>query len=194
MIDWDEVLSAVAILRDAAAALDADLGTGTPEGVTLSELARLTLALDATASKVDHARGFVHALTAELMEDNDAVVPGVAYLTREWKKDRSKWDNDALLRDVLMSLQAEVPAHAVMPDTGERVHTWEQGVTQLTRAFNVTGYQARITQLQRLGLDPGDYCVEKPWRPKVTVTAIEEDPSDGPDPSTPGQRKRPRAR
>lgn len=178
MIDWDDVLSAAAVIRDAAAEVDHSLGKGSPEGVTLSELARLTLLVDEADKVLDHVREYTGKLLSEMMEQNEATVPGVAYLVRNWTKNRSKWDNDALVRDVLRQLQAELPPHAVEPDTGERVHTWEQAVTALLRTFSIGGYQARITQLQRLGLDPSEYCIEKPWSPKVTVTAIEPEQND----------------
>lgn len=173
MIDWDAVLSAAAVIRDAAADVDRTLGSGSPEGVTVSELARLLLALDESDRMVDHARDYAAKLLSELMERNEVTVPDTAYIVRNWSKPRSKWNNEALLRDVLRQLQAELPAHAVEPDTGELVHTWEQAVSGLLRTFSIGGYQARITQLQRLGLDPSEYCVEKPWTPKITVTPLD---------------------
>lgn len=172
-VDWEQVLSAAAVLRDAAADIDHTMGKGDPGDVTLSELARLMMVLDTTQDVLSHAHSQAHSLANELMEDNEQVVPDVAVLVRNWSRSRSDWDSDQLLRDLMRNMRDTVTPAAVDPDTGERVHTWEQAVNALRKGYGLKGYHASITTIREHGLDVGDYSTQGPWRPKITVQPIE---------------------
>lgn len=188
MTNWDEVIAAAEILRDSAAEIDSRVSKTNPNDVTLSELARALLVLQDATSIVRNALGQVSDWTVLLMEANDVVIPEVAHLHRDWKKNRSEWRNDELRRDVFRAMKNRVPPHAVEPDTGERVHTWEQAIAAVTETFNLAGYNARTTKLKALGITTADYCSEGAWRASVEalpITRVEvgsdDDREEGPE-------------
>ena len=169
-IDWTEAEMAASVLRDAAVDLDKRLGVGSPGRADIAELARTYIAVCAAAQHLLDARDEIHDWIAQAMEDNEQHVPGVGDLTREWRKEsRKDWKSDDVRRDALHVLKGRVPPHAIDPETGEMVHTWDQAVDALSALYNLAGYNARIATIKRLGLSVDDYCREGPWVPRVSI-------------------------
>jgi hypothetical protein len=188
MTNWDEVIAAAEILRDSAAEIDLRVAKTNPNDVTLSELARALLVLQDASSIVRNALGQVSDWTCLLMEANDVVVPEVAHVHRDWKKTRTAWRNDELRRDVFRALKNRVPPHAVEPDTGERIHDWDQAIAAVTDVFNLAGYNARVAKLKALGIETRDYCEEGAWRSTAEALPIsrvevgsDDDREEGPE-------------
>lgn len=174
-VNWDDVLSAAAVLRDAAADIDHSLGSGSPGDATLSEVVRVMMVANEVEEIVAHMRGALHDIADALMEDNEQTVPDIARLIRNWSRKRSDWQSEQLRGDALRALKASVPAHAVDPETGEAVHTWDQAIAAVSRVYNLAGYNARVTALRDIGLDVGEYSTQGPWQPKITIEPLEPD-------------------
>lgn len=179
-VNWEEVESAVRVLRDAAADIDYSLGKGNPGDVDLAAVARVIMPMVESLNIMRHAFDAVHAVADSLMEDNEHDIPGLARFERKWSRKRSNWDHETLRRDALHALKISTEPHAVDPTTGERVYTWDQCLVALNALYNLAGYNARVTKLQQLGLDPGDYSTQGPWTSTITVEPLtpEEDDAD----------------
>ena len=177
-IDWQEVISAAEVLRDAAAEIDARVSKSNPTETTISELARVLLKIDETTEVLGHARELIGSWLVVMMEGDEAEIPEVARLTRRWSKARRNWSSERLLDDVISASKRGLAPHGVDPDTGERVFTWDQALLAIKTAYNLSGYNVRTKVLKNLGLYSGDYCEEDAWRATVEVVPFTEDEPD----------------
>jgi hypothetical protein len=180
MIDWSKVISAAEVLRDAAAEIDSMVSKSNPTETNLSELARVLIATDEVSKILGHAEETIGSWAVVMMEGDEMEIPDVGRLHRSWHKGRRDWSSERLLDDVIAASKRSLSPHAVEPDTGERVHTWEQAVMAMKRAYNLSGYNVRTTVVKELGLYTADYCQEDAWRASVTATPFtEEEENDG---------------
>lgn len=96
-------------------------------------------------------RGQMAKMIGEELPEKEWVVEGLGVVSRHYKKNRTEWDKDLLLRDVL-------DARLVDNRTGEVI-----GQTPLERVLYVWNLPApRTTALKALGLDPDEYCRSAP--------------------------------
>jgi hypothetical protein len=176
--DWSDAIAAAEVLRDAAAEINRDLAGSTPNDATLSEVARLHIIVSEANGLLADVVGKASEIAGVLMEADDVDVPNVGHVHRGWQKNRTAWDSDRLRRDVVNSIRASVEPNAVDPETGELVHSWEQVLRELNRAYYLSGSNVRIKWMQAFGLEPGDYCAESKWRSKITITKEQTDDHD----------------
>jgi len=88
---------------------------------------------------------------AALMSDKRVTVDGVATFEKRFKKNRTQWDTDDLLRAVLDS-------RIVDEETGEI-----REETQLERVLHVFNLPApRLTALKARGIDADQFCHSEP--------------------------------
>ena len=96
-------------------------------------------------------RGEMAKMIGDELPEKEWTVPGLGTISRHYRKNRTEWDKDALLRDVL-------DVRLVDTDTGEVV---EQ--SPLERVLYVWNLPApRTTALKALGLNPDEYCRATP--------------------------------
>lgn len=171
---WDEVEAALAVLKDAAAEADRAFADDRDPG-DLAEATRALLMWQEASAHFKFIEGEVVRRVSDLMETDQADVPGMARLERTWNRSRTDWQNADLLRDVLRKAQADTAPHAVDPTTGELVFTWDQCFAALTRFYNLSGYNVRLTPLKQIGLNAGDYSTQGPWRAKVSALRIDDE-------------------
>lgn len=174
MPKWVELEAALDVLADAAADADRALADDREPG-ELAEAARALLKWQAAHEHFTFIAGELARRVSDLMETDEADVPGLARLERKWSRSRTDWQNAQLLADVLRGAQASTAPHAVDPETGELVFTWAQAITAVTRFYNLTGYNVRLTPLKQIGLDAGDYSTQGPWRARVTARPIDDE-------------------
>lgn len=174
MPKWDDLEAALDVLADAAADADRALADDREPG-ELAEAARALLKWQAAHEHFTFIAGELARRVSDLMETDETDVPGLARLERKWSRSRTDWQNAQLLADVLRAAQATTAPHAVDPTTGEMVFTWDQAVTALTRFYNLSGYNVRLTQLKQTGLNVGEYSIQGPWRARVTARPINDE-------------------
>jgi len=101
--------------------------------------------------------------------NNDVIADGRA--TVRWSAAKQEWDRDAARRAIL-SLEQEIAVAsgdaAVMPDTGEKVATWQQAVDVVSK-FWLLG-NPRTTPMVEAGLDPNEFRSMSNRRPRVDLT------------------------
>ena len=96
-------------------------------------------------------RGEMAKMIGEELPEKEWTVDGLGTVSRHYKKNRTEWDKDGLLRDVL-------DARLVDGKTGEI-----KDQTPLERVLYVWNLPApRTTALKALGLDPDEYCRSTP--------------------------------
>ena len=126
---------------DAVNALDVDAVAALPIDDALlvwNELTEAKRVLDGVLSLLPGA-------LAPSWGEKQTEVPGVGVFVLRAKKDRTQWDKDALLRDVLDS-------RMVNETTGEI----ESPLEKVLAVWNLPA--PRVTALRARGLDPDDYC------------------------------------
>lgn len=158
------------MLLDAATDVNHALAAGSPGMGALADMASALAAFTQAHEMIGQALGEVHRWVCDTMESNDQDVPGVGHLHRDWSKARSQWSHEPLKRDALEAAKHMTAPHAVDPETGEMTYTWDQAVRALDALYHLAGYNARVTEIRRLGLDVSDYATEGKWQPKVTIT------------------------
>jgi len=180
VIDWAEVISAAEVLRDAAAEIDSRVSKSNPTEVTLSELARVMIPIAEVYKILGHAEELLGSWVVVMMEGDEMEIPDVGRLIRKWSKARRNWSNERLLDDVIAASKRSLSPHGVEPDTGEMVHTWDQAIIAMKRAYNLSGYNVRTKVVKDLGLYTADYCEEDAWRASVSISPFtEEEKTDG---------------
>jgi hypothetical protein len=128
-----------------------------------------------------HAEELIGSWVVVMMEGDEMEIPGVGRLFRKWSKARRNWSNERLFDDVIAASKRGLSPHGVDPDTGERLHTWDQAILALKRVYNHSGYNVRTTVVKELGLYTADYCEEDAWRASVSVTPFTEEEKDDDD-------------
>jgi hypothetical protein len=181
VIDWAEVISAAEVLRDAAAEIDARVSKSNPTETTLSELARVMIPIAEVYRILGHAEELLGSWVVVMMEGDEMEIPDVGRLVRKWSKARRNWSSERLLDDVVAASKRSLSPHAVEPDTGELVHTWDQAILALKRAYNLSGYNVRTKVVKDLGLYTADYAEEDAWRASVSITPFTEEEKDDGD-------------
>lgn len=175
--DWEQALEAAEVLLDAAASVSRDLTDATPNDTTLSEIARLHMLLHEAGVHIVQVSSILNGWAALMMEGDTMTIPGVGLLERSWSKSRTEWESEALQREVIRTIKATTEPDAVIPETGERVHSWDQIARPLTDAYYLSGSNARIKWLLAHRIAPSEYCHESPWRAKVKMTKEHSDDS-----------------
>lgn len=135
----------------------------------LADMARVFVAFERATEMLGQSLDQVHDWIAQAMETNDDDIPGVGHLHRDWRKERTAWSSEPLKRDALQAAKGMTAPHAIDPETGEMMHTWEQAIAAIDRLYNLAGYNARVTAIRDLGLDVRDYATEGQWRPRVSI-------------------------
>lgn len=131
-----EVHEAICSL-DVDAIVDAPLSAGLTEFSILADAYRILAQIRSQLEQGIGAR----------MDDKQVTVDGVATFVRHFKKDRTKWDKDDLLRVVLDS-------RVIDPDTGEI-----KDETPLDKVLAVWNLPApRITALKARGIDADQFA------------------------------------
>ena len=103
--------------------------------------------IEEAARNVSRIRDELAKKLADEMIDKRVTVDGLGTFEKHGKRDRKKWDRDALLRDVL-------DTRIVDPNTGEVMDA-----TPLDKVLHVWNLGTpRLTALRDRGLDPEDYC------------------------------------
>lgn len=96
-------------------------------------------------------RGEMARQIGEELPEKEWTIDGLGTVSRHYRKNRTEWDKDGLLRDVL-------DARLVDEKTGEIAVQ-----TPLERVLMVWNLPApRTTALRALGLDPDEYCHSAP--------------------------------
>jgi hypothetical protein len=174
-IDWQKVISAAEVLRDAAGEIDSLVSKSNPTETTLSELARVMIPLEEVHRILGHAEEMIGSWVVVMMEGDEMEIPDVGRLVRKWSKARRNWSSERLLDDVIAASKRGLSPHGVDPDTGEMIHTWEQAILALKRAYNLSGYAVRTKVVKDLGLYTADYCEEDAWRASVSVAPFTDE-------------------
>lgn len=141
----DELRKAVCLAEDAVAyargALDA-LAPGDPDA-----LIGCWLVLVRVTQAAKEVREELESLVGESMPDKRHTAHGVTVERTRPPARRTDWDSESLLRLV-------VDSRVVDPDTGEI----ESTLAVLRKVYGLAGYQARITALRSLGIDPDEFA------------------------------------
>jgi hypothetical protein len=94
---------------------------------------------------------------AQSMPAKHLTVSGVTVEKHVKPPRRTEWDHDSLLRLV-------VDSRAVDKETGEI----ESALEILKRVYPLKGYNARITELKKLSIDPDEFCHTE-WTDRMTL-------------------------
>lgn len=128
-------------INDARQALDA-LEPGDPDA-----LIGCWLVLCRVTDTARQVREDLESLIGESMPDKRHTVHGVTVEKKRPGARRTDWDSENLLRLV-------VDSRVVDPNTGEI----ESTLQVLKKVYGLAGYQARITALRDLGIDPDEFA------------------------------------
>lgn len=138
-----DIFSEIRLLLETVNHLDVDAISDLPTADALTAWA----ALEESHRVLGQVRSAVTHLLAEAMPEKQHVVMGVGTFIRHGKRDRTQWDRDMLLRDVLDS-------RLVNTATGEIVDE-----TPLDKVLQVWNLGApRITALRARNIDAEQYC------------------------------------
>lgn len=171
MIKATEVLDlpdAIRLLRYAVDAFVETVGAiedpASPVMPTLSEYAAALATLDGNLGLrafVADARQQLAKMTVPLLEQRVQGIPEVGVtLERVPNNKRSNWQSDDLRGEIRRLAMVE---SSVDHKTGERDPDREHGARLmfdiLNRAYNLSGWNARLAELRRMHIDPDDYSI-----------------------------------
>ncbi len=109
------------------------------------------------AQTLAYVRDDLSDAIARSMPEKRMTVSGVTLEKHAKPPRRTDWDHDSLLRLV-------VDSRVVDYDTGEI----ESALEVLKRVYPLKGYNARVTELKKLGIDPDEFCRTE-WSDRMTL-------------------------
>lgn len=134
------------------------------------ELIDLLLQVRTARQNLALAERELEGAAARAMTGDRVAVQGKWIAERRWGKDRTKWENDDLAREVV---KRAIDTARVDTSTGELIEpnatTWAVRDALLACARP----SWRVTALRELDINPDEYCSSEKARPTVQVVASE---------------------